>query len=24
LPQGMYLIQVFTDNGMQTFKFVKK
>ncbi|AZA58405.1 T9SS type A sorting domain-containing protein [Chryseobacterium shandongense] len=24
LPQGMYLIQVFTENGMQTFKFIKK
>ncbi|MDQ1161099.1 aminopeptidase-like protein [Chryseobacterium sp. SORGH_AS 447] len=24
LPQGMYLIQVFTGNGMQTFKFIKK
>ncbi|WP_263601343.1 T9SS type A sorting domain-containing protein [Chryseobacterium sp. PET-29] len=24
LPQGVYLIQVFTDNGMQTFKFIKK
>ncbi|WP_294231618.1 T9SS type A sorting domain-containing protein, partial [uncultured Chryseobacterium sp.] len=24
LPQGMYLIQVFTGSGMQTFKFIKK
>ncbi|WP_294312144.1 T9SS type A sorting domain-containing protein, partial [uncultured Chryseobacterium sp.] len=24
LPQGMYLIQLFTGNGMQTFKFIKK
>ena len=24
LPQGMYLIQVFTGNGTQTFKFIKK
>uniref|UniRef100_UPI0025D4D18C T9SS type A sorting domain-containing protein n=1 Tax=uncultured Chryseobacterium sp. TaxID=259322 RepID=UPI0025D4D18C len=24
LPQGMYLIQVFTGNSVQTFKFIKK
>ncbi|MDR6086492.1 aminopeptidase-like protein [Chryseobacterium sp. SORGH_AS909] len=24
LPQGMYLIQIFTNNGIHTFKFIKK